>query len=112
MIHEAPEGFYITVDGRKFGFWRSRAEASAALQVELRRAAARQPETISKRDESVDFAIGLTTGIPMSSAQGIIGAAIHNSFTAPVDSTPSCDTSSSSTFDSGSCSSFDGGTSF
>ena len=41
MIKEMPEGFYAVIDGVWYGVWRSRAEAKAGLQVELRRASYR-----------------------------------------------------------------------
>jgi hypothetical protein len=44
-IIETPDGFDIEVNGRRFGTWRSRAEASAGLKTETLRALAKdQPK--------------------------------------------------------------------
>jgi hypothetical protein len=39
MVIETEHGFYCIVKGRRFGAWRSRAEAVLGLQIEERRAA-------------------------------------------------------------------------
>lgn len=38
-VFEKPEGWYATVNGNVYGYWRSRAEAIAGMEVEQRRAA-------------------------------------------------------------------------
>jgi hypothetical protein len=105
----------------------SRLEATSALRARV------IADPVAPRDTSLDFLIGLETGIPMPSAEGIIGAAMHSSFEpshqstspdttpsyqAPDCSPPSVDTSpsysapdcSSPSTDSGG-GSFDGGSS-
>lgn len=93
----------------------SRVAPSPAPPPAQRRASGRR-----ERDDSTDFAVGMTTGIPMPSAHGIMGTAIHDSLhsTSSSFSTPghshSCDTSSSSSSsysDSSSSSSCDSGSS-
>jgi hypothetical protein len=41
-IIERPEGFYCIVNGVEHGAWRSKGEAKAGLETELRRAEARK----------------------------------------------------------------------
>ena len=36
-IVEKSEGFYVIVDGKWFGFWRSKPEARAGMETEIKR---------------------------------------------------------------------------
>ena len=46
-IIETQDGYDVIVDGKTYGTWRSKAEASGGLQVEQRRAAARAAKALS-----------------------------------------------------------------
>jgi hypothetical protein len=63
----------------------SKLEATSALRARV------VAEPVAPRDTSFDFLIGLETGVPMPSTEGIMGAAMHNSFghSSSPDTTPS-----------------------
>jgi hypothetical protein len=56
-IVETANGYEFTLDGQRYGTWRSKAEAAGGLSVELRRKKQRETEESVREIEALDASV-------------------------------------------------------